>query len=733
MTFLPRYSVQSNQSIQLSRGNNLDYIYMPVPNVQLPYGASGYLTFFNSYGNVLDVVEADNTATGGNCLRFQELSTVTDLFPAGTSWTITVDMNDGEQPRLLMQGIVTRVEAPFPSLAPANVLDTVQYSYTFATPGVLSDVAWNVLSGTPIVYNNSTLNLPNAVAAGAPSDIILDGGDASVASTSNPWERATMLYYAPLPADAVSLSYNVVTGGALSLGGETWVIISSAYDMNTCVAFFHQQDSSSGTPTIGIATGSGPTIGGAQTQWDVQVSVPYTTTNMDNFIATYNPLTDTYALWLFGGTAPLLTWTDSADLIPHGPGFRYLGFSFESGALAPGVEICNWYANPNVTYTGTELPESHSFTANTTYTPLPWAQTIDLVGVGGGGGGHGEDLVDIGAGGNAGEWGATTLTVGATGPTGIKAGTAIGITVGTGGAAQTYFLDGRPGTSTTFSWVDADEVAQTLTCAGGAGGPIAFTLTGWGLSPGNLTFNGQDYIGGAIQTVWSANGHAPGGGGAGAAPFLWGAPGAAGEAWVVEHPDGASTPLTPSNVGVVPQAFANSGNYTTQATSTTVDLVGVGGGGGGHGEDLVDIGIGGNAGLWNATTLTVGGTGPTGIKAGSVVTFVVGDGGGPAAYFLPGISGADTTFSWVDAAETVQTMTCPGGDGGNLGITLTGIGKSPGPLDFNGQHYVGGASQPAWSGTGHAPGGGGGGAAPFLEGGPGGNGGVWIMEHQPTS
>lgn len=515
--------VLSNRVLELNRGNPCQYTYT-LPTGTFPTGTTSALALFDTSG---DVVGAWAGTVSGATISFVQPSSVTDLIPAGTSWTLTVTYPSAPNATMLVQGTVVRNEAPFPGASPTNVLEAVTYSYTFATPGILSDTAWNVLTGQPVVYDNSSVNLPNAVAAGAPSVVWLDTGSVSVYDDDSPWSQASMLYYAPLPSDPVSMSYNVVNGDGV-LGGETWIVVCSAYDMSSGVAFFHQQFSSEGTPTVGIATMTGPTT------FDVQESVNYTTNSNDNFIAQYDPATNTYALFLFGNTTPLVTWTDAANTVQHGPGYRYVGFSFESGLQAPGVEICNWNINPGVVYSAAQYT-SNTYVANATLEISSWAKSIGLIGVGGGGGGNGEDLAFVGFGGLAGVWNATTLTVGATGATGIQAGATITITVGEGGVGGAYFTTGNPGTATTFSWPDAAGTTQTLTCAGGLGGSVGGTnLLEWGLSPGNLTYQGQTYVGGGIQVIGGLPGIAPGGGGTGGAPFEYGAGGAIGQAWITQ-------------------------------------------------------------------------------------------------------------------------------------------------------------------------------------------------------
>lgn len=513
--------VLSNRVLELQRGNAAQYTYT-LPNGTFPTGTTSALAVFDTSGNVIGAWAG---TVSGATISFVQPSSVTDKIPAGSSWTLTVTYPSAANATMLVQGTVVRNEAPFPGQSPTNILEAVDYSYTFATPGILSDAAWNILTGQPVVYNNSSVNLPNAVAAGAPSVEFLDTGSVSVLTDSSPWSQASMLYYAPLPSDPVSMSYNVVNGQGV-LGGETWIVVCSAYDMSSGVAFFHQQFSSTGTPTVGIATMTGPNT------FDVQASVNYTTLSNDNFVAQYNPATNTYALFLFGDTTPLVTWTDSASAVPHGPGYRYVGFSFESGLQAPGVEICNWNINPGVVYAAGEYT-SVPFELSGTAVVESWATTINLVGVGGGAGGNAILASNAGIGGLGGTWNARTLTVGATGADGIKAGSTITVTVGTGGAGGESTNEGTAGAATTFSWVDASGTSQSLSCAGGAVGTLATNLTSWGLSPGNLNYAGQEYVGGAIQTGLGT-GYAPGGGGVGGSPVSYGFAGGSGQAWITQ-------------------------------------------------------------------------------------------------------------------------------------------------------------------------------------------------------
>lgn len=349
-SFGPRYPVKSNRALSFTKGNPFDWVYDPGPYFAAQFattanGMSAYLTFTNSYGQNIAVFEADYGPDPGypyGVFAFFEGYPVTDPIPAGTAWTMTIDLNDGNTPRVFLQGNVIRVEAPTPS-APSisSTYDGLNYNYTFATAGTMDDPSFMYLSGVPVVYDNSALGLPNAVAAGSPSAMILDGVMTILEEGgSSPWSQASMLYYAPMATDNVSLTYQVVKGAGIA-GGEAWVVISSSYDMSSSVAFYHRQWFGSGD-TVGISIGVGPTA------FTLEVEVPYSTESLDTFTANYNSASNTYNLYVGSGTEPLLSWTDDTGLVIHGLGYRYVGFSFLSGFLAPGVEIANWNISDTV-------------------------------------------------------------------------------------------------------------------------------------------------------------------------------------------------------------------------------------------------------------------------------------------------------------------------------------------------------------------------------------------------
>lgn len=204
------------------------------------------------------------------------------------------------------------------------------------------------------------------------------------------------------------------------------------------------------------------------------------------------------------------------------------------------------------------LPETLELDVPGTYTydfPV-WSKVLDIVAVGAGGAGRGMSFVGVwGEGGKAGQWATLRLVRGVNVP---QSTTQIQITVGKGNSST--FGAGNPGDPTVVTITGYG----TLTAAGGAGGS-ASNLDTPGKSPGNITFEGELYIGGAQQNGQSATGNAPGGGGGGSRVSLTtGGIGGAGRAWIKAMAE-LPAQFTPLGTLIVPTYRLNTGVAQTDS------------------------------------------------------------------------------------------------------------------------------------------------------------------------
>ncbi|WP_374159068.1 hypothetical protein ACEWX3_07550 [Mycobacterium sp. G7A2] len=168
-----------------------------------------------------------------------------------------------------------------------------------------------------------------------------------------------------------------------------------------------------------------------------------------------------------------------------------------------------------------------------------WANYLDVVIIGGGGGGKGGNggTTQPGYGGEAGTWQTETLVRGVDFPVGA---TQIIFDVGPGGAGGAKEQNGSAGTATVRRAITGGKAA--LSAAGGAGA----TQYGWGSdpmrqgrSPGNMTYQGRNYVGGLGGNGGAPgeDGSAPGAGGGGGNGGIYtiayaGGDGARGRAWI---------------------------------------------------------------------------------------------------------------------------------------------------------------------------------------------------------
>lgn len=218
-------------------------------------------------------------------------------------------------------------------------------------------------------------------------------------------------------------------------------------------------------------------------------------------------------------------------------------FTRSTGASGPTTLSSSFTNTGNTPYIGLGVsnvpanyqpPETTQFTASGTFTVPSWqvaGDKLDWIPLGAGGGGGGSIGYGTGAGGSPGVWGGTTLVCG----TDYVAGTVFTVTLGTGGGGGGYGSSGSDGGSTTISWTDPSSTARTITVAGGlAGGSFGgyAPYGGTGEGPGNHTYNGILYTGGA-NVGFNSAGSPPGGGGGGAFSWTFGASGANGGAWAV--------------------------------------------------------------------------------------------------------------------------------------------------------------------------------------------------------
>ena len=258
--------------------------------------------------------------------------------------------------------------------------------------------------------------------------------------------------------------------------------------------------------TIGNGTGAAPTF-----------SAYNQTSEYNNEVSSGT----SFGVALQIGYAPGSTSVAFSNTASGSHGWAALGIPVLGGMTAAanissptGASDVPWFGLGGSAVPAQFTPQLVSYTTPGVYTfnptsVYPLATLVDIIAVGGGqSGGSGSDVLYRGEGGAAGVWGTTTVTL-------ADLSSELTITVGAGGAAAVNNGGPVAGLSGESSAVAATGMSVLYGDGGDSLGASPGTNSNYeGASPGNITYDGQPYNGGAASGL-IAPGNAPGGGGGG--------------------------------------------------------------------------------------------------------------------------------------------------------------------------------------------------------------------------
>ncbi|MBU8830824.1 LtfC-like domain-containing protein [Mycolicibacterium goodii] len=286
---------------------------------QWPAGAVAHTRFMASSGAVIaDIPAAEVT---GDYIRFLAQPGVVAEIPAGAKFETFIETADG--PLKIRYGTVMRPEAKFFG-SPGRAAQARKFVDNFQRSKLGS--RWeNVRAGAKI-YNNTANGLPYGV---GPNTGLFSGAPAS------------LRYYQQLGGDSFEIGFTITMppawGGS---NGRTTVIGCADHSFTTGLGV--QIDSVDNE--LQLCRPVGPT--------EVVYLAPAIANvpqNFDNYRLRYNELTKELSLYKGASLEPISDpWVDENDDVPHGNGYRYMGFMFRPTLLETGPQISGWSAKDDV-------------------------------------------------------------------------------------------------------------------------------------------------------------------------------------------------------------------------------------------------------------------------------------------------------------------------------------------------------------------------------------------------
>lgn len=286
-----------------------------------PDEASAWTEFRNTRGALLTTIYAEAVTPAG--IRFLAQPSEVNDVPAGASFETFIETDDG--PLKIRYGIVMRSEARFyDSPAALGLEETRGFRDDFQRAALGGK--WETVRAGTKIYDNSAQSLASGVGP-------------NVSLFSGQW--SAIRYFRQLGGDSFEIAFTIVMPTVFgATNGKTTVL---------------------GAADLGFTTGIGVEVDSVNDRLHLcRVTSPTTVVYLDAGVANvpvsndlhvlrYNDLTDTLAIYKGTSTSPLGTpWVDTGHIVPHGNGYRHLGFMFKPTFLETGPQISGWEAKDSV-------------------------------------------------------------------------------------------------------------------------------------------------------------------------------------------------------------------------------------------------------------------------------------------------------------------------------------------------------------------------------------------------
>lgn len=278
--------------------------------------ATASCVFYDTSGGTLATVAGTVTPTG---ITFTAAPAVVDLIPNGSNFEVFLTVSGS--PYQIRYGKVIRREAQF-TTQPGSVSTPLAFTDSWPTLGIRS--TWVAIQGSIFVADNSGESLPNGLACN------LGGG--------------ALRWYTPLTGDTVTVKISTLNqhNYGVSSTAKLRVILCADIAFSSFLAVeFEASSDGAGVHSdlIHFCTGTGPqavTYRGS--------SISNVVADGDSYTVRYDNATGILSVYKGTSTSPLGSWTDSTHIVPHGPGYRYLGVSSFATITSYGIQPTTWQA-----------------------------------------------------------------------------------------------------------------------------------------------------------------------------------------------------------------------------------------------------------------------------------------------------------------------------------------------------------------------------------------------------